>query len=475
MNDKLRKILADKEKVLLIIILLFSAFLRLYQLGNAPLWIDESTSAIASMKILEKGIPVFDSGAYYSRALIQHYTQALFLIISKSDYAVRIPSVIFGLLTIILAYKIGKEYSKSGGIIAALFTGIFYLEVFYSRQARFYQLFQLLFYYSIYALYKSKDNKYWLYTAIITLIITINTQVAGLVLTPIFIIHILHYQKKLHKLWAIIPGILLIQKLLPAKGLASNSTTTAVNLATKYLGFTNNMHYLIILAVIGMLWAFMKNKNLTTMIILPSIILLIGVLDLQVFALRYAYFITLPIILYSSILLSILYEKYGRIMIIAILLVIIIPSNLVYPQTYINVITPINYNINDYTAPEIILKDIPTTIINELRNNTMITFFSSTAEWYIKKPEYVLPFSMDGRGTDQISYNNSEGIRVDVYSGAPIINYEELKTLKKPYYIITDYYSTTKLKPEQKTLLEEAINNCSQTTNNKKVTIIKCS
>jgi hypothetical protein len=61
-----------------------------------------------------------------------------------------------------LAYFIGKEYSKSGGIISALFFAVFYLEVFFSRQARYYQLFQLAFFASLYFLYKSKENPKWL-------------------------------------------------------------------------------------------------------------------------------------------------------------------------------------------------------------------------------------------------------------------------------------------------------------------------
>ena len=96
--------------------------------------------------ILEKGFPIFDSGLVYSRAYAFHYIEAFFLLFGQNEFMARFPSVIFGMLTIILAYFIGKEYSKSGGLISALFMAVFYLEVFYSRQARFYQLFQLMFF-----------------------------------------------------------------------------------------------------------------------------------------------------------------------------------------------------------------------------------------------------------------------------------------------------------------------------------------
>jgi mannosyltransferase len=137
----------NKEYILLSIILLFGAFIRIYALGQPPLWVDEAISGITAINIIEKGFPVLDSGILYGRAYLFHYLQAFFLLFGQTDFLVRFASVIIGLLTIVLAYFVGKEYSsKSGGIIAALFMAIFYLEVFYSRQARFYQLFQLLFF-----------------------------------------------------------------------------------------------------------------------------------------------------------------------------------------------------------------------------------------------------------------------------------------------------------------------------------------
>jgi len=184
------------EITLLAAILLFAFFIRIYALGNAPFWIDESISSIASTSILEKGLPIFDSGAMYNRALVFHYIQAFFLNFGSTDFMARFFSVICGLLTVFLAYKIGKEYSKSGGLISALFMAVFYLEVFYSRQARFYQLFQLMFFLSLYLLYKSKENPKFIYLALISFFITVDTQIAGFILIPFFIGHMLIYNKK---------------------------------------------------------------------------------------------------------------------------------------------------------------------------------------------------------------------------------------------------------------------------------------
>ena len=59
--EKIKKILQKKETILLILILVFGFFLRIYFLGHAPFWVDKNISSIASKEILEKGVPKFDS------------------------------------------------------------------------------------------------------------------------------------------------------------------------------------------------------------------------------------------------------------------------------------------------------------------------------------------------------------------------------------------------------------------------------
>jgi hypothetical protein len=470
-KDKLRFLKKlNLEWTFLGIILLFGFFIRVYRLWGPSLWIDEATSSMAAIMILFKGLPIFDSGLLYSRAYLFHYFQAFFLIFGVNDFFVRFPSVIFGLLTVLLAYFIGREYSKSGGILCALFMSVFYLEVFFSRQARFYQLFQLMFFLSIYLLYKSKDDKRFLYASLISLFITINVQIAGIILCPFFVIHIWMYNKP--RWLTVIPLIPIIQKFMPVVGLSSESVEASVNYANQYLSFTRNIGYLLILFVPGVIYGFIKKKRLTLLIIVPSIVLLFSVFGLMTFAFRYAYFFVFPLVLYTSLLFSFLYEKYGNLMIIAILFVLLFPSNLFFPYTYVNVLIPVDSNFNDYSSPEVNFKDVPVELVRELTNNTLVCFFSSNGEWYIKKPDYVLPFSMDGIGEDEISMNNTEGIVVDRYSGALILEPKE-----KPqgtFYVIVDNFSASKLKPSQKENLEFLVEGCEKVYKAKDLVIWKC-
>ncbi|VVB77895.1 Dolichyl-phosphate-mannose-protein mannosyltransferase [uncultured archaeon] len=459
------------EYILLGLILIFALFLRLYSLSHSPLWIDESTSSMASKMILEKGIPVFDSGTVYSRAYVFHYTEAFFLLFGINDFNARLASVLFGMLTIVLVYFIGKEYSRSGGIISALFFSVFYLEVFFSRQARFYQLFQLMFFLCLYLLYKSGETKnkkhhtIYLILSLVAFFIALDTQLAALVLAPFIILHIILYNK--HKYLAILPAVPLVMKFLPATKLSSGSAQSAVNYTDSYYSFTVNMQYLLILFIPGVIWSFIQKKKLTLMLVIPSLVLLIGIFSLQVFALRYAYFFVFILVLYSSLLLAFLYEKYGNIMLITIICVLIIPSNFVFPFTYVNVIKPINYNhgYSDFSTPETNYLVVPSDLVTKLenKNNILVSFFSSDVEWYIRKPDYVIPFSMDGRGTDQISYNKTlNGVltseQVDTYSGAKILTPET--PLKKPYYVNADSFSTSKLKPAQRESFDKLILGC---------------
>jgi hypothetical protein len=453
-------------------ILVFAFFLRVYALGNAPLWIDESTSAMASRQIVEKGIPRFDSGLLYSRAYSFHYLQAFFILFSQSEFSARFVSVIFGMLTIVLAYFIGKEYSKKGGLIAALFFAVFYLEVFYSRQARFYQMFQFFFFLSLYLLYKSKKDIRWIYPALISFFITLDIQIEGLILSPFFIVYIIAYTKE--KWLSIFPLIPLVKKFMPAVGLSTKSTEVAVNYASEYFSKISNMAYVLLLSVFGVVWAFIKNKKLTILMVAPAIITLIGVFSLQTFALRYSYFFVFPVVLYSSLLFSFLYEKFGKIMLVPIFILLILPSNLIFPHTYTNVIIPISYNLNDLSAPETNYKVIPQDLMAELKNphNTVISLFSSNVEWYIKKPNYVIPFTMNGIGEDQISMINSNNKTVDRYSGAEILNYSNLPA--KPYYVLGDFFSASKLKPEQRENFENLTSNCTEKYASDDLVIWKC-
>jgi hypothetical protein len=186
------------------------------------------------------------------------------------------------------------------------------------------------------------------------------------------------------------------------------------------------------------MWSFLKRKELTLILLVPSLTLLLGIFSLPVFAFRYAYFFVFILLLYSALLMAFLYDAYGKIMIIPFFLLLLVPSNLFYHQTYVTVISPVAYNYNDPTAPYTDYKSVPQEVVSSLQSASVISLFSLDVQRYLKKPDFVIPFSLDGRGEDQISYSSGDGL-VDVYSGAPILNYSHLPS--KPYAVVADRFS----------------------------------
>ena len=117
--------------------------LRLYRIGAQPLWLDEASSlrfARLSLAQLWSWSSIVDPGnppLYYS---VLHG----WLRFGDSEAALRIPSMVFGVLTIPLVYALGRTIRDHRlGIVAALLFAISPFQVWYSQEARGYSLLTL--------------------------------------------------------------------------------------------------------------------------------------------------------------------------------------------------------------------------------------------------------------------------------------------------------------------------------------------
>ncbi len=122
-------------------ILIISLFLRLISL-NQSLWLDEATTAIVARDyswgdFLGKFLPAdFHPPLYY--VLVKLFAG---LINNYSEVAIRTPSVIFGLLTVFLVYKIGEKIKNERlGLFSSLLLAVSPLHIYYSQEARIYVL-----------------------------------------------------------------------------------------------------------------------------------------------------------------------------------------------------------------------------------------------------------------------------------------------------------------------------------------------
>ncbi|MFT5057855.1 MAG: hypothetical protein ACI89E_000620, partial [Planctomycetota bacterium] len=124
-------------------ICLLAVLLRAWRIDFQPLDDDEYASVQAVLSIAKNGTPAFEpDGIYYTRSPLYHYmTGAVVKLFGANLWSLRLPSVFFSLLTVILVYHVGSRLlgSKACGLAAMFLTAVHPFEVFTGHLARFYQ------------------------------------------------------------------------------------------------------------------------------------------------------------------------------------------------------------------------------------------------------------------------------------------------------------------------------------------------
>ncbi|MBE0517083.1 MAG: glycosyltransferase family 39 protein [Methanophagales archaeon] len=160
--------------------------LRIYGLQYQSLWIDESYSVTAAVGMIETGVPQMPSGELYTRSILNTGVIALsMLIFGINEFGARLPSVFFGVLTILIIYLLSRElFGERVALITAFIITFSVVEIAWSRQARMYQQLQFFYLLSLYLFYKyinTKELKFGLLT-ISSIICSILTHALGLTL-----------------------------------------------------------------------------------------------------------------------------------------------------------------------------------------------------------------------------------------------------------------------------------------------------
>ena len=147
LKKRIQFILVEKlfRPYTILFLLLFVAgiSLRLHELGSAPLWQAEMYNSWAGRNFLEgNGFsdPVGSSSSYTRAWITSSLPIAVsFFFMGLTEFAARLPSVVFGMATAVVGYKIAEDLmGKKAGLI---FLGIFVFDliaVTWHRQARMY-------------------------------------------------------------------------------------------------------------------------------------------------------------------------------------------------------------------------------------------------------------------------------------------------------------------------------------------------
>ncbi len=467
----------------LVLIVILGVILRLWAL-NGGMWIDESISAVAASEILEKGIPKFDSGLLYDRAIVFHYLMAFFLWIFGGDFGARFVSVLFGISTIVLMFFIGRGFGhrkgeKEGennstnkgniiGLVAALFTAVLALEVVFSRQARFYQMFQFLFFLTTFILYKahsSKDNKrtkWYMIIATLLLIILVDTHIAGVVMVLFFLY--IAYRKKEWK-FGIVPLIIGVYYGLSLFNISYGGAigAQAGDYASSLYG---KLRPFLFISILGLPIAWIRNKKLTLWMVLPSLLLIIGLFFIKVFALRYVYFIIPLVIIGIALIFSYIWKWNKTVFAILLLFALIFPSNIVQDVSPLTILKPEKVNIASSSEP-IMDYSFNGTTKDKIMNKNIVVLWTAGIAWNYKKPEYFVPFSLNGLETGYAIYNGK-----DAYTGAESFNLDNPQL--KNFVLIEDLFGYAKLAPSVREKWNNLREKCDKIEETNSVKVYEC-
>ncbi len=146
MNPSVRWTTENRTIRILILAGLLAAggFLRLWNLGTASLWVDEFNTHFSARSWNEAGKDLFPSGKQDGRAQALTLTTALtYRLFGMNEAATRLPSALFGILSIWIAYSLARRlFGTNTGLLTAFFVAFSHFEVGWSRTARMYTLLQ---------------------------------------------------------------------------------------------------------------------------------------------------------------------------------------------------------------------------------------------------------------------------------------------------------------------------------------------
>jgi len=132
--------------ILLLIIIIAGAFFRFNHLGSESIWLDEGYAVVEANQPTVLGVLDAVYGPPEGTPPLYFVVLHLWMkYVGNTEFLLRLPSVIFSLISIVLIFLIGRKlYDSKTGIIAALLMSLSMIQILYSQEARPYGLFVML-------------------------------------------------------------------------------------------------------------------------------------------------------------------------------------------------------------------------------------------------------------------------------------------------------------------------------------------
>ena len=133
-----------RHVILFLLILSAGTFLRIWNLEQSSLWVDEVNAAYAGRAWAERGDFSLPSGYNYGRAPVYSVLTGLSIrAFGFSEMSARLPAAVSGLISMILVYGLARMLFTPGvALLAAFLTAFSHFEIGWSRTARMYTLLQ---------------------------------------------------------------------------------------------------------------------------------------------------------------------------------------------------------------------------------------------------------------------------------------------------------------------------------------------
>lgn len=184
-------IIQKKYIVVISIIFIIGCIFRFYNLGSQSYWIDEAITVLNVQSIQETGAARNAAGSYYSCPLYCYPTSLIADTFGNNPISYRVLATIFGSLFILLIFYISRRmFDTRVALLTAFFTAFSYWQITWSRQARWYTLFECLFWLSTFLFYLAltTKKKVFYYITLLLLPLTILAHSLGYLLPIIFAI-----------------------------------------------------------------------------------------------------------------------------------------------------------------------------------------------------------------------------------------------------------------------------------------------
>jgi len=146
---------------MLALIVIVGSYIRLAHLGGPSFWVDEMNHVTAARSLLDgKGAVLLSQIPYTRSILFTHLVSYSISFFTTDEFAARLPSALFGILTIVLIFYIGWRMfgRRIHGLVAALLYASNPFMIGWARECRMYSMFQFLFILGVYAIYEGFEG-----------------------------------------------------------------------------------------------------------------------------------------------------------------------------------------------------------------------------------------------------------------------------------------------------------------------------